>query len=759
MLAAGPQVSTQPDSLLSCQTPRADGQWEGLAWVQGMTCAACAVELQAEASKVQGLSAFELNPASALSRWVADSPEAITELNQRAIKLGYRLDATQLADGELALQQDKQKNRSNFLRFLLALLAMMQIMMYSAPEYLYSPQEIGLTETLLLRWAQWVLCLPVLLYSAMPLFSRAVRSGLQGLWSVDQPIALGLALAFLHSSIQLTDTTGPVWFDCVSMLVTLVLGSRHWVDRQTSSALAHVMALAPDLPRAVDVQTDSGWQNLAVSSLQIGAIVRVMADQVSPLDIRLTELTQAVWVDDSMRSGESAPRALHNGELLETGMRVVKGIAQGVVESVQSRGFLANLGRSMQLALVSKPAIQTQLDRWIPWFSGFTVSVALGTLLAWSWHHSMQQALSAAVAVLLVSCPCALALSWPLVRLFAIRHLASQGLLVRNADALEKAAKIQAVAFDKTGTLTAPLSAHDSGVSWVALNEAKPWTSDLLLGVAQALAQRSAHPLSRRITAYLSALSPPLAHGVDLLSWVDLAGQGVSAQIRLAQDQHFTVRLGSATFCGAAFSPQQGLSAVFLAVVQSAGQALPLARFDLTQTPARLNAKGLQALRAQAQVVLLSGDTAQAVEAWAPQLQFDERKGEQSPQDKADWIAKQQQVGRSVLMCGDGLNDAVAFAQADVSVATHQASQLTAKQADFLMLGAKPQVVGTLIATAQRAHRLGMQNMGWAVAYNLVAVPLAMSGLMTPWMASLGMGVSSAVVFLNASRVLQRQGA
>lgn len=758
------RVEPTPLNLLACQSRRDDGLWEGSAWVQGITCAACAIELEQEAKHITGLRQFELNPASALGRWVASNPNAIEQLNRKAQQLGYQLDTTSSSRSELSLKKDKQLRKGILLRLIVAVLCMMQIMMYSAPEYIYTPEQIGWVETQLLRWAQWVLCWPVLLYSAQSIFKSAWLACRQRRWSVELPVALGLLIAFGYSSFQMPNPRADMWFDCVAMLVALLLTSRWLVSRYASEALSHVMALAPDLPSDVSRWDGKSWVLSPIASLQRGDTIKVQVGETCAVEMLLEPETGKVWVDESMRTGESQPVLRQSGDVLEAGAKLVgsdslPGGAVGKVLSMEAEGYLSRIGDSLQRALASKPLRQASIDRLIPYFSMLVVLSAALTGGYWGFVANQPQvAWSAMVAVLLVSCPCALALSWPLVRLFAIRQLSRLGVLVRNPEALDRLADVDCMALDKTGTLSSrqALSVHIEGMRPMPGLEAEqpPLSFHEAKQVTLLLAQRNQHPLSRVLMLHLMRNGQPIGQTFDVLSYLEIAGQGVSAVVlNTLTGEHHLVRLGSAAFCQVedinGNKPKTQASRVYLAVGGEFLQAVLKA--EIVHGNSLLSASQFEALKPY-RPSLLSGDKRDVVLAWASELQFNERRFEQSPQDKAEWIRGQQANGRHVLMFGDGLNDAVAFAQADVSVASYAPAGLTAKQADFLMLREQPALLIDLISTARRMKVLGFQNMAWSLIYNLLALPLAMAGQLEPWMAAVGMGISSMVVIANSAR-------
>ena len=744
------------DDLGSRQVRRADGLWEGIARVSGMDCGACAVELEHAARQIEGLNEFSVNPASSLARWAASTPQAILLMATRARRLGYSLGSDSTNCSQQQALRNRKAARSRFLRFLVAALCMLQIMMYSAPEYVYSPAEIGIAETGLLRWAQWVLALPLMLYSAAPYFRRAWVAVWQRRLVMDQPIVLGLMLAFALSSLNLNNMSHHVWFDSIAMLLTLLLLVQMGVENQTARALQHLSGLQPDLPLQVEVPDGPLWKTMAVAQLAAGQRYRLNESQAVPVDSELIEEHSEVWVDEAMRTGEVDPVLKKQGDLIQAGSRLLSAHAHLRSLSLAGGDSLTALGQLLLQALASKPNHQDKVDRLLPWFVFGVLLCALGTILYWAVYRAQPEvAASATLAVLIVTCPCALALALPLVRLFGIRRLADQGVLVRNPQALDTLAQVTVVAMDKTGTLT---RADSVQVRHQALAGVPEILDARLLNAICMLARKSVHPVSKAIAAHLFRTLSAQATPVQWLQFEEQAGAGLSALFQL-DGKLVELRLGSAAHCGLLdvkntdnqtlacctvnFNPGS-LQALSFSINLQADHALIPQMFALKKRGLSLN--------------LLSGDQAEAVRHWMPKLPFSARLGDMGPEDKTQWIARQQATHQCVAMVGDGLNDSGAFARADVSFAAAGASTLSAGQADFLLL--QPGVAGVLdaFATARLVEKVGRQNLLWALAYNGIAVPVAAMGLLNPWMASVGMGLSSLLVFFNALRVKQGRG-
>lgn len=746
-----PDNTAFSDSLSATQHRRADGHWEGIARVSGMDCGACAIELEQVASRVEGLKQFAVNPASHLASWVAASPGAIEELVQKAKKLGYVLGLQDAESGDIQTLRNRKAARSRFLRFLVAALCMMQIMMYSTPEYIFTAEEIGLTETSLLRWAQWVLALPLILYCATPYYKRAWAAVAQRRLVMDQPIVIGLVLAFVLSSLNLNNIGSHVWFDSIAMLLTLLLLVQMLVDNQTALALGHLAGLQPDLPLHVQSHNAKGWQTIPVAQLQAGQTYRLARSQAVPVDSELSSKESMVWVDEAMRTGEGDPVLKNQGDLIQAGSRLLSEQATLRVMSTSGCDSLLSIGQLLLQALAAKPTHQDKVDQILPLFVFGVLFSALATAMYWGVIASQPGlAASATLAVLIVTCPCALALALPLVRLFGIRRLAEAGVLVRNPQALDALARVTVMAIDKTGTLTTPNSIKVKQKALPGYPEIK---NVEILNALCMLARRSVHPLAKAVAAHLFQQLDGDATPVQWLHVTESAGAGLIGVFKM-NDEIFEVRLGSALHCELPAGNGTASEVIALCITGNKSVARQLLTFDVelhSDDELEMQLAALEQLGLS--LNMLSGDRPNAVQQWLPELKFETRQGGISPAGKIDWIRAKQANSQCVAMVGDGLNDSGAFAQADVSFAAAGASTLSAGQADFLML--KPGMVGVLTAvrTAQKIDLIGRQNLAWALAYNGIAVPVAAMGLLNPWMASVGMGLSSLFVFFNALRV------
>ena len=712
-----------------------EGAWESFLAIEGMHCAACTLTIEQALLQVPGVESVQVNGSTATARIVwtpgTGAPPDWFEALRRA---GYR--GLPAAD-QLLVQARDQARRKLLWRWLVAGFCMMQVMMYAYPAYVAWPGDIAPDAQALLRWASWVLTLPVILFSCSPFFASAWRDVRNGRAGMDVPVALGIAIAFGASTAATFDPAGvlgaDVWYDSVTMFVFFLLSGRLLEQRLRDRTAGSLEALMRRVPATVERQRDDGgFERVAVRRLRAGDRVRVLAGEAFPADG--TVLEGESQVDEALLTGESRPLPRRAGDAVIAGSHNLAGSLLVRVERTGDDTRYAGIVALMERASVDKPRLARQADRIAGPFL-LAVLAAAGAAAWWWWPQGPGHALGIAVAVLIVTCPCALSLATPAATLAAAGALARRGILVRSLDALESGASIDTVVFDKTGTLTSDAMTVTAIRSRAGMEHAHA------LRLAAALAAHSLHPVSRSLVRAAGA-------GVPAASDVrEVAGQGVQGVVQDG-DVARTLRLGSAAFCALpASAPSQ--AQVHLADQDGwvASFALDEAlREDARAAVARLRARGLD-------VQLLSGDRPAAVQRLAARAGIESGRGRQSPEDKLGHLCAEQSRGRRVAMVGDGINDGPVLARADLSFAMGQGAPLAQSKADLVVSSGELSAIPDVLALARRTRRVVRQNLAWAAGYNAVCVPLAVVGWMPPWAAGLGMACSSLVVVVNAARL------
>lgn len=718
------------------------GCWESNLMIEGMHCAACALTIEEVLLSVPGVVKAEVSAGSHRARvvWSADAVQPSGWM--RAIQsAGYHAVP---ANDAFARERRKSESHKALWRLAVAGLCMMQVMMYAYPAYVAAPGDLTAEMEQLLRWASWVLTLPVILFSCGPFFSSALRDVLHRRVSMDLPVALGMLITFVVSTMGTFDPQGnfgrEVYFDSLTMFVFFLLSGR-WLELRlrdrTAGALDALMNRLPD--SIARLSSDGTFEYVALRRLQFGDVIRILPGETFPADGVVMQ--GDTIVDEALLTGESRPVSRGVGGMVIAGSHNLSSVVQIRVEQLGNRTRFAQIVALMESASTSKPPIAQLADRIAKPFL-IAVLLAAGLACAFWWGRDPGHALMVAVAVLVVTCPCALSLATPAAMLSAAGNLARRGVLVRRLEAFETMASIDTVMFDKTGTLTrdAMVLASTQVREGVPMGQA--------LDMAAALAQYSLHPVSKAVVMAADKASNSQQWRADNLK--EVAGGGVSGRVWCG-DAFLTaseLHLGSADFCGVEWSRPDSLQA-FLS--DERGWLATFEFHEDVRPDARSTVEALQ--KEGVAVYLLSGDSAQAASRVAAQVGITEFRGGCTPQDKLEFLRNAQKRGHKVAVVGDGLNDGPVLAGAHVSFAFGQAVPLAQAQADFVVLGEQLGLVVKTLGLARRTLQVVRQNLWWAAIYNALCVPLAVLGLLPAWLAGLGMALSSLLVVLNALRL------
>lgn len=711
--------------------------------LEGMRCGACVWLIEQTLRRQPGIVRVSVNYTHerASVRW--DTRQlSFSALLQAIQAVGYR---ALPFDRQVQLQAQARQRKRLFRQWFVAGIGMMQVMMYAWPAYTTEPGEIEAEYALLLRWASLLLTLPVVFYSARDFFLGAWRDLKQRTAGMDVPVALGIAVAFVASLAHTLQAQGEVYFDSITMFVFLLLGGR-WLELKARSKAAEGLnALAMRQPAAAqrldDYPQRRTSETIPALRLKPGDYVLVRQGETVPADLRIVEGESRI--DQSLLTGESELQARGVGDLCPGGALNHDQALIGEVLHAHGDSTLSHIERLAQQALQHRPRIAQLADRVAAYFvAGLLLLTAL-TYGVWL-QIDATQALPIAIALLVVSCPCALSLATPTALAAATGSLLKRGVLVCRSEALEKFAQASDVVFDKTGTLTET----QRTVLEIELEPGCKTTKAHTLAIAAALEQNVHHPIAQALLAAQAATPAALrqAEHVEIHN-----GQGIEGDV-----DGVRYRLGRYDFVAALQTHPAAEDVKAKAGVWLGNADFWLARFNFSDT-LRPQAQALiEALQATGKSIhLFSGDQAANVAPIAAQLGIADARSDMTPASKLAALKDLQRQGKSVVMIGDGSNDAPVIGGADVSIAMGQGAQLAQIHADMILLGND---LGALRHLAQRARdtlRIVRQNLGWAMAYNLVAIPAAAFGWVTPWGAALGMSLSSLFVMFNALRLLR----
>jgi Cu2+-exporting ATPase len=709
----------------------------------GINCAACVWLIETYLQKTAGIQSAQINFTSNQMKVVWDPQRIkVSDIMLAVARIGYQAQPyTREARYQLL---DAQRNQL-LKRLGVAAALGMQVMVLSVA--LYSGDWFGIDENIdtFLRRVSLLLVLPILVYSAKPFFKAAVTSLRSGRAGMDVPISIGILLAFIASFWATVENSGEVYFDSIAMFVFFILGARY-IELNTRIRGSRVMEpLTSAVPVIADRLVDTNANNtqrIPVAELQSGDLVLVKPGSVVPVDGQIVEGTSSF--NESLLSGESHPLVKKIGESVIAGSINVEQLVTIRVSQSGDKTLLSSIQRLADRAAMEKPRITQFAEAIAGWFIAAVLLIALLSLVS-GFIGGNPDWLTTTIAILIVSCPCALSLATPLALSAGSNAMIEKGLFVARQHALETLARVDHVVFDKTGTLTR------GDLSLVRIQALAELSAEQCTAIATALELQSNHPVAQSLRLHTRAMTTPAAS--DLKSFT---GAGVCG--RIEQRNYY---LGSANFLGEQnpqlkIDPdvQQDWYQADKISILLADQNRLLAVFMFSDE-IKPGATGLiDSLHRQGiRTTLLSGDRRQLVKQVARQLGIDSVYEECQPRQKAEVLQQLIDQGDIVAMVGDGINDAPALSLAHLSVAVARDINLSSVNADVVMMNPHIEVLTNAIAQARRTRWVIRQNVIWALLYNFSAIPLAFMGLVPPWLAAIGMSLSSVVVVLNSSRL------
>jgi Cu2+-exporting ATPase len=684
-------------------------------------CAACISGVEGVLGATEGVKGARVNLTLKRAQVEAGSDITADDLVEVLESAGY--EAHELDTTALRATETDKAGRDLLMRLAVSGFAMMNVMLLSVA--VWSGAE-GPTRDMF-HWISAAIALPTIGFSAQPFFRHAWTALRAGRLNMDVPISLAILLAVATSLWETSLSGEHAYFDAAITLTFFLLAGRYLDHRTRSAARSAAEELAAlEVPRVSRI-TDDGEEQIAMSALAVGDLIRVRPGGRMPVDGEIVDGQSEL--DRSLLTGETRPiyagpgATISAGEVNLTGPLTIRASAVGRDTSLHRMADLvaiAESGRSRYTSLADKAA-----KLYAP---GVHILSALAFLGWYFYTFDLRTALNIAAAVLIITCPCALGLAVPAVTTAASGRLFRKGLLIKDATALERMAQVDTVVFDKTGTLTAGAPEVTNLGDHSRQN----------LGITLALAEGSSHPLSQSLAKAISAAGVPAAKVTEI---TEVPGHGTEGRWKGR-----TVRLGRAIWVGGGDSHE---TCAWLRVGDTVADPFRFAdqiRDGAEGLVSKLQADGFD-------VVLMSGDTTPAVEAFAARLGISRWIAEALPQDKAAKVADLTEQGRKVLMVGDGLNDTAALAGAHASISPASALDAARVASDVVLLGNSLEPISDALSTSRKAIRRIRQNFSIATWYNIIAVPLAVAGLCSPLIAALAMSSSSITVSLNALRL------
>lgn len=703
--------------------------------IEGMTCASCVARVERALAKVPGVESASINLATETASLRVSGP--VSEAAIAAVRnAGYEASVKAAEEPPapvVAIRRDTLE---------LAAAAIL-----TAP--LVVPMLAGLAGAhwMLPAWLQWLLATPVQFVIGARFYRAAWKALRARAGNMDLLVAIGTSAAYgLSAWLALSGAGGHLYFEASAVVVTLVRAGK-WLEerakRQTTEAIRALAALRPETAR---VLADGLERVVPVAQVRVGDVVVVLPGDRVPVDAEVTE--GASHVDESLVTGESLPVAKAAGSRLTGGSVNAEGRLVARTVAVGAESTLARIIRAVESAQAAKAPIQRLVDRVSEAFVPAVVAVAFLTFLAWGLGTgNWEAAVLDAVAVLVIACPCALGLATPAAVMAGTGVAARHGILIKDAEALEIAHRTRVAAFDKTGTLTL---GRPSLVEVVAPAIGRGEA----LRLAAAVQRGSAHPLAKALVDVAQRESVEAAGATDLRT---VAGRGVEGRV-----EGRSLAIASGRWAGemgatgdealarqAARLESEGLTVSWLVQTQPQARALGLLAFGDALKPE--SARAIARLRALGVTpILVTGDNRGAGEAAGRALGIAEVRSEVLPEDKAAIVAALRRERGTVAMVGDGINDAPALAAADIGIALGTGTDVAMHTAGITLMRGDPSLVADALDISRRTHAKIRQNLFWAFVYNVVGIPLAALGLLSPVIAGAAMALSSVSVVSNA---------
>lgn len=702
-------------------------------------CAACGWLIEQTLDDTDGICAIQLNVVTGrvTLRW-EDGKVRLSDLLAHLDRLGFHPHPLQAGDTDNHAEQEKRRYLK---RLAIAGLGMMQAMMYGIAMYIgaIEPGSSGMANETwhFLRGVSLLVVTPVVFYSAAPFFRGAWRDLVYRRAGMDVPVSIAIGAAFAASAWHTLSGSGEVYFDSVSMFVFFLLIGRFLEFNARHQVAAAGSAMAASLPATAQLDLQDGsHRTVPLAQLRIGQQVIVTAGSVVPADGELLDNTATL--DESLLTGEARPVEHIAGDTIPAGAVNHGNPFRLRITRTGNDTLLSGITRLLEKAQASRPRLAQLADRVAQYFVAVVLLLASITAIAW-WQLDAARAFEITLAVLVVTCPCALALAVPVALTTASGAMARDGVLAVSSNAFETLHGITDVVFDKTGTLTEGRPRITRTVVTGNLPESR------CKALARGLETAANHPLADAFT--LVSDDSVVFDNIEQVRGQGMRGSHAGREFRIGTPA-FALQDDTAPHAPAGLA--DNLEGNWIVLADDDGALAWFAVDDRLRPEAQrlintLDKRGVT-------LHLLSGDSESSVHAVAQVLGIANARWRLQPEDKLAAIRQLQQQGRRVMMIGDGLNDAPVLGGADVSIAMGRGAALAHAGADFVLTGPLT-AIGKLLQHAGATRRIIRQNLAWAAGYNLLALPLAAAGLVAPWMAAIGMSASSLLVTLNALRL------
>ncbi len=705
--------------------------------IEGIHCSACVWLNEKALHKMEGVVEVFINHTNNKARIIWD--DGVVKLSKiidmiRAI--GY--DAFPY-DPDIQEARAEKERKDYYLRIAVAAFAMMNIMTVAVAQY--AGFFTGMDQSIknILNVAEWLLSTPVLFYSGW-IFFRGAYYGLKTKTvNMDILVATGASLTYLYSIYITLFELGEAYFDSVAMIITFVLLGKFLEVLSKKSAADTLDVLSKHIPSEVTLLKEGEQHNVSVNEVIVGDILLLKAGEKAGIDGEIID--GAGSFDESSLNGESEPIYKNVGDHVVSGTTSIDAVVTYRATKDFEHSTLANILTMLERSLAKKPRIEQVANRLSEYFSTVILLLAFATFAVWwIWPHSFETAFMVGISVIIIACPCALALATPVATMVGLGQGAKRGILFKEALHLETLAKIDTLVLDKTGTITEGRPQVQHAEWFDDDDERRAYRTKLL-----ALLNASKHPVSLGVSEYLTDDAEQMLPALDELQ--QLPAKGMVARC----DQEMLIG-GNALLM-----QEQGISVhhdsshtLFYFAV---GERL-IARFELADRAKSDAADVIRSLQhAGIDIVMLTGDHEGVAKRIADEVGIEHYHAELTPQEKANLIAQMQSDGHRVVMAGDGVNDILALAQAEIGIAMGNGSDIAIDVSDVVLMNDSLTSLEESFKIGRTTYRLVKQNLGISLVYNAVTIPLAMAGFIIPLIAAVSMSVSSLLVVGNSMRI------
>ena len=714
-------------------TTHEDGLCEINLIIEGIHCSACVWLNEKVLHKTNGVIETSINYTNNKAKIIWD-PEVIklSHIIQTIRSIGYN---AYPYDPKLQEERAISTRKTYYSRILVAVFGSMNIMWLAVAHYAGYFGGIQQSFKDILNVAEFVLATPVLFYSGWIFFRGAYYGYKNNIVNMDTLVASGALSAYVYSIYAMISQRGEVYFDSVVMIITFVLVGKYLEVLSKKHAVDTLDGLMGSTPTEVTTLKDGVKSLVSIENVVVGDIIELKPGEKVVIDGEVT------WgqgsFDESSLTGENEPIYKKKDDTILSGSLCLDSVVHYSATKNASNSMLTSIVNLLEESITKKPRIEQLANSVSGYFSTIILIIALLTFVGWYfWADSFEQALIVGISVIVIACPCALGLATPMATLVGISLAAKRGILFKEASFLETMAKSDILALDKTGTIT------EGKPSVVKADIFEDFDPSLLYS----LVSTSNHPISKGIKVYLED-KHHILEALTLEEISSIEAKGVKASY---QDQQLLGGNAELLHSSNIAADTDSENALFFFTVNNT----LVARFELTDTIREGAAEAIQNIKnLGVKVVMLTGDHEQSAQKVAAQVGVDEVYAKLLPQEKSGMIDKFHQEGHVVVMVGDGINDAIALASSDISIAMGNGADVAIGVSDIVLLDEKPASIYESYKLSRRTFGAVKENLGFSLLYNVVAVPLAMMGFVNPLVAALSMSLSSLVVVGNSMRI------